>query len=150
VRALPWSSFASAAVQVDLKRSEELAETPALRQRYHSGPLWQRCDTSGGLCAWISGATSAGHKITTAEAGHRLIVVVTAKNSAESRQVVVTAGNIGGGAPVNTGRAEDLRLTRSDTQLGELGKSVTVVRVTVQPRSTKSVQSVTDRESGKT
>ncbi len=60
---------------------------------------WERCDTSGGNCAWISGATAASYRITTADAGHRLIVAVTAKNSLGSTQVVVTAGNVGGTLP---------------------------------------------------
>jgi len=63
---------------------------------------WERCDTGGGSCNWISGATGASYKVTTADAGHRLIVVVTATNSAGSKTAVVTAGNLAGGVAVNT------------------------------------------------
>jgi large repetitive protein len=63
---------------------------------------WFRCDTSGGNCAPIGGATSASYKVVSADVGHRLIVVVTAQNSAGTSRVTVTAGTVGGGAPVNT------------------------------------------------
>ena len=63
---------------------------------------WERCDTNGGNCNYIGGATGASYKVASADAGHRLIVVVTAKNSDGSKQAVVTVGNLGGGAPVNT------------------------------------------------
>jgi hypothetical protein len=45
---------------------------------------WQRCDTAGGGCAAISGATSKQYTATTADVGHRLRVVVTATNSSGS------------------------------------------------------------------
>jgi hypothetical protein len=63
---------------------------------------WFRCDTSGGNCAPIGGATSATYRVTSADTGHRLVVIVTAQNSAGTSRVTVTAGNVGGGAPVNT------------------------------------------------
>jgi large repetitive protein len=63
---------------------------------------WERCDTNGGNCNYIGGATAAGYTVTSADAGHRLIVVVTASNSDGSKPYTVTAGNLGGGEPVNT------------------------------------------------
>ena len=63
---------------------------------------WERCDSNGGNCNFVSGGTGASYKVASADAGHRLIVVVTAANSAGSKQAVVTVGNLGGGAPVNT------------------------------------------------
>ena len=63
---------------------------------------WFRCDTSGGNCAPIGGATSASYKVASADTGHRLVVIVTAQNSAGTSRITVTAGNVGGGAPVNT------------------------------------------------
>src|SRR3954469_13851480 len=45
---------------------------------------WQRCDTSGGACAAISGATSKQYTATSADVGHRLRVAVTATNSSGS------------------------------------------------------------------
>ena len=62
---------------------------------------WERCDSGGGNCGWISGATGPSYRIASADADHRLIVVVTGKNSIGSHQVVITAGNVGGGVPVN-------------------------------------------------
>jgi predicted actin-binding protein len=63
---------------------------------------WERCDAAGGHCAWISGATAAAYRTAAADAGHRLIVSVTAHNAAGSTQVVVTAGNVGGGPAATT------------------------------------------------
>jgi hypothetical protein len=60
---------------------------------------WDRCDANGGNCVAIAGATSAAYKVTTADAGHRLVVIVTARNSVGSTRLVVTAGNVGGGLP---------------------------------------------------
>ena len=42
---------------------------------------WRRCDTTGGSCANISNATDNTYKPQTADGGHTLRVVVTAKNS---------------------------------------------------------------------
>src|SRR5882724_5073679 len=41
---------------------------------------WQRCDTDGGACAAITGATSKQYTATSADVGHRLRVTVTATN----------------------------------------------------------------------
>jgi hypothetical protein len=48
------------------------------------GYVWQRCDTAGGGCAAIGGATSKQYTVTTADIGRRLRVVVTATNSSGS------------------------------------------------------------------
>jgi hypothetical protein len=45
---------------------------------------WERCDTAGGTCASITGATSKQYTETTADVDHRLRVVVTATNSSGS------------------------------------------------------------------
>ncbi len=42
--------------------------------------VWQRCNSSGGSCAPISGATATGYTPTAADVGHTLAVVVTATN----------------------------------------------------------------------
>ena len=42
---------------------------------------WQRCDTSGGNCANISGATATTYTVVSADVGHTLIIVVTASNA---------------------------------------------------------------------
>jgi hypothetical protein len=62
---------------------------------------WERCDNDGGHCAAISGATGATYRVSSADAGHRVVVLVTARNAAGSTQVVATAGNVGG-APAAT------------------------------------------------
>jgi hypothetical protein len=43
---------------------------------------WRRCDTNGGACVDIAGATGAIYTIATADVGHVLRVIVTATNSA--------------------------------------------------------------------
>jgi hypothetical protein len=48
------------------------------------GYAWQRCDTAGGSCAAITGATSKQYTLTSADVGRRLRVVVTATNSSGS------------------------------------------------------------------
>jgi hypothetical protein len=45
---------------------------------------WQRCNTSGGACGAISGATAASYTATGADVGSTLRVAVTATNSAGS------------------------------------------------------------------
>lgn len=50
--------------------------TPPITYAYQ----WQRCDTSGGSCAGITGATGTTYTVASADVGHTLIVVVTASN----------------------------------------------------------------------
>lgn len=45
---------------------------------------WSRCDSSGGSCSAIAGATSNTYTLTSADAGNTVRVAVTAKNSAGS------------------------------------------------------------------
>jgi hypothetical protein len=66
---------------------------------------WERCDSAGGGCAAISGATSKQYTVTSADVGHRLRVKVTATNAGGSgsatsgpTDVVQPSGN----APANT------------------------------------------------
>jgi hypothetical protein len=66
---------------------------------------WQRCDTDGGACAAISGATSKQYTLTSADVSHRLRVAVTATNSTGSGTASSRATNIvaaTGAAPKNT------------------------------------------------
>jgi hypothetical protein len=66
---------------------------------------WQRCDSKGGGCAVIAGATSKQYTVALVDVGHRLRVVVTASNangsgsaSSNPTAVVVPSGT----APANT------------------------------------------------
>lgn len=45
---------------------------------------WLRCDTAGGSCSSITGATSERYTVTTTDVGHRLRVTVTAQNGTGS------------------------------------------------------------------
>lgn len=66
---------------------------------------WQRCDSAGGGCAAIAGATSSRYTVSSSDVGHRLRVAVTAGNaggdgSATSAPTAVVAAS--GSAPANT------------------------------------------------
>ncbi len=45
---------------------------------------WQRCNSSGGECAAISGATSSSYTPTSTDLGHALVTAVTASNASGS------------------------------------------------------------------
>jgi hypothetical protein len=66
---------------------------------------WVRCDAAGGNCAAIAGATGSSYRLSVADVGHRLRVVVQASNSAaavpassDPTSVVAARGN----APAST------------------------------------------------
>jgi hypothetical protein len=64
---------------------------------------WQRCDASGANCVDIAGATDRTYTLTDADAGHAIVVVVTAANSvgqdsASSTPTDATASAAPGGA----------------------------------------------------
>ena len=64
---------------------------------------WQRCDQNGNNCSGI--ATGQSYKLTSHEVGHRLLVVVTATNSAGSASAESAATAViaaAGSAPKNT------------------------------------------------
>ncbi|HEX5245696.1 MAG TPA: hypothetical protein VFW41_01060 [Gaiellaceae bacterium] len=64
---------------------------------------WLRCDTTGGACATISGATVHTYTVASADNGHTIRVTVTATNAGGSGQA--TSGSTGVvtvSAPVNT------------------------------------------------
>jgi hypothetical protein len=46
---------------------------------------WQRCDSNGGACAGITGATSRTYTVTAADVNRSVRVIVTARNAAGSR-----------------------------------------------------------------
>jgi hypothetical protein len=67
--------------------------------------VWQRCDTQGGSCVAIAGATSKQYTVSSADVGHRVRVAVTASNAdgsgaATSQPTGVVASS--GEAPTNT------------------------------------------------
>ena len=69
---------------------------------------WLRCDTSGGSCVTISGATQKTYALQNADGGHTVRVRVTAQNadgsaSATSNQTDVVSSPA---APKNTGRPD--------------------------------------------
>ncbi len=51
---------------------------------------WRRCDSSGGSCGDISGATSTSYGVTSSDAGHTIRLAVTAINSTGSSSATST------------------------------------------------------------
>lgn len=70
-----------------------------------AGPItytyaWDRCDSSGNNCVAISGATSRTYVLTSSDTGHKIVAVVTAKNSAGSNHANSnTVGPVGSTTP---------------------------------------------------
>jgi uncharacterized protein YukE len=64
---------------------------------------WQRCDENANACSSIAGETKSNRLLTGDDVGHRMRILVTAKNGAGSATVqsgptaTVTAGSSGGG-----------------------------------------------------
>ena len=67
---------------------------------------WQRCDTTGGSCSAISGATGSTYTAASGDVGHTLRVEVTAKNgsAASTAESAKTALVASGSAPANTSK----------------------------------------------
>ncbi|HEY0517520.1 MAG TPA: hypothetical protein VGD00_10395, partial [Solirubrobacteraceae bacterium] len=64
---------------------------------------WQQCTSSGTECADVSGASTSKYVVKDADAGHRLRVVVTAKNVAGSTEKEsATTAEVQGVKPTNT------------------------------------------------
>jgi hypothetical protein len=68
---------------------------------------WRRCDSSGGSCVNIAGATQKTYTVRAADVGHTLRVVVTAVNAdgaANARSAATAIVTASVGAPQNTTR----------------------------------------------
>ena len=64
---------------------------------------WRRCDSGGGNCADIGGATSSSYTLTSTDVGKAIRAVVTASNSAGSASATTAASNdVAATPPVNT------------------------------------------------
>jgi hypothetical protein len=72
----PPSISGSAVVASTLTASTGTWQGKSLKFAYQ----WLRCDSAGGNCSAISGATAAGKTLSTADAGSSLRVIVTASN----------------------------------------------------------------------
>jgi hypothetical protein len=61
---------------------------------------WLRCNTSGGACASISGATATQYRLTQADVGHKIRVNVTGRNAVGSKMVVsAESGTVAAAGP---------------------------------------------------
>ncbi len=77
--------------------------------------VWKRCDASGAGCAPIEGATAARYTATSADVGHKLVVLVTAADgegsgeatSAPSAVIAPAPPRHKGAAPAIAGNAQD-------------------------------------------
>jgi hypothetical protein len=58
------------------------------------GYQWQQCDSTGANCAAINDATSRAFGVRTADVGHTLRVVVTAKNASDSTSATSAATGV--------------------------------------------------------
>jgi hypothetical protein len=68
------------------------------------GYQWQDCNSSGGSCVNIAGATASTYTIVTADAGHTITAIVTASNaSGSASQMAAVTGIVtsGGGQQTN-------------------------------------------------
>jgi len=84
VRSLPYVTGTAQAGRTLTARNGDWAGTKPLTFAY----LWRRCGSGGGNCADVSGATSQTYVLTSADAGHRMRVRMTATNSAGSSSAV--------------------------------------------------------------
>ena len=66
------------------------------------GFQWQRCDSAGGNCVNIMGATGSNYTLVGADVGSTIVVVVTATNSGGSTPASSAATAVVAGAPANT------------------------------------------------
>ncbi len=71
---------------------------------------WERCDSAGSGCTAIAGATAAAYTVTTADAGHQLLVSVTASDAEGSTTELSPRSSIvgavtGASAPPTSGGA---------------------------------------------
>lgn len=93
--------------------SPQIGQTLTVSNGNWSGPgtvtfgyQWLRCDQTGGNCTAISGATKNSHTLTSADVGHTLRAVVTAKNAngSTSATTVPTAviSATANGCPIGT------------------------------------------------
>ena len=73
--------------------------TPPISYEYQ----WETCNSSGGSCSNISGATASSYRVLNSQIGGTLRVVVTASNSAGSEKATSAAtATIVAGPPANT------------------------------------------------
>jgi hypothetical protein len=90
--ALALPAVASAAVPANtspptISGSAVVGNTLTAAQGSWSGPptsysySWRRCDSAGNACTAIAGATASSYKLVSADAGHRLRILVKASNA---------------------------------------------------------------------
>ena len=76
----PVLSGTAAAGQTLATTTGTWSGTPTLTYRYQ----WRRCDSAGGNCSDIAGATGQTYQVATTEVGSKLYALVTASNAAGS------------------------------------------------------------------
>src|SRR3954447_2191651 len=91
---------------------------------------WQRCDTTGGACAPISGATTSTYGLVTADVGHTIRVAVTASNGAGAASAT-SAATVGTAAAVSqTSYTVASTIANGATLSGSLAWSATTAGAT--------------------
>jgi alpha-tubulin suppressor-like RCC1 family protein len=82
---------------------------------------WRSCNSAGESCSNISGATSSTYKLVAGDVGHRLRVIVAAKNAGGITEATSAATSVVVTIPVNTalpvisGSVEDGKLLKAST-----------------------------------
>jgi hypothetical protein len=99
--AVPVISGTASQGQVLTTTTGSWSGNPAPTYKYQ----WEDCNSSGGSCSNISGATSSSYTAGSGDAGHAIVVVVTATNSqaqasaSSAATAVVQAAGSGSSAP---------------------------------------------------
>jgi hypothetical protein len=118
---------------------------------------WRRCDTGGGSCSNIAGATSKTYTLTSADVGNRLRVRVRASNSSGSSNAVSSATAVVASQPpkslsLDAGQStvvygRSIRLFGSVAN-GQPGETVTISEQTLPSfsgvRTVATLQTATD------
>ena len=87
---------------------------------------WRRCNAVGASCAAIAGATSATYIVQNADVGSRLVVAVTAKNSAGSATAVSGPSDVITAASPGTTPATRPAVTSAPSFTGSLARGRTL------------------------
>jgi hypothetical protein len=90
VRALPYVAGPVTVGRTVTAINGDWAGTRPLTFTYQ----WRRCGSAGGNCVDLTGATAKTYVLTSADVGHRMRVLVTAKNSAGSSSAVSRPSNV--------------------------------------------------------
>lgn len=106
---------------------------------------WRRCDASGGDCSNISGATSSTYRVSTADVGHTIRVVVTARTTGGVTSATsLQTATVGSNGPAGAGKEANGRVSVSAASLS-LPNRLTIDGVKFSPATVTSRTTITAR-----